>query len=351
MRFFFLSAHNKPSGGTKVLNQMVNLCLEKGYKSYLVIVEDKVYQAEFIKEPCSVINLTDFKRKCQKDDIVINCWQHKLSHQAVCESKSKAKIFWQHGASIPVYKDFNGEEVFKSKIYSQHWNVSEICADYIKKKYNIKKINIVHPFFDDNTLLKYLNKSKKIDNRTGILCLRRRGQEALTDIINLISDQKITILNKSFTDEQLYNELIKHKFFISYDNGVRGKILIKSKLKRFIFNISRYKNKLIKKHGFYSQEWIVPKGNLLGFPVTACEAAWLGANVIGFAMGGGLEWMSNDNMYLAKDGDVNSLLEKIKEAIEDDENNQEIKRKNAFKAVSIFNKENTWKQITDLLNI
>ena len=41
MKFFFLSAHNKPSGGTKVINQIVNLCREKGYKSYLVTIEDK----------------------------------------------------------------------------------------------------------------------------------------------------------------------------------------------------------------------------------------------------------------------------------------------------------------------
>jgi len=343
MKFFFLSAHNKPSGGTKVINQIVNLCREKGYKSYLVTIEDKPKKADFLNNPCGVFSLKDFKNQCKKEDIVIDCWQHKLSYQAVRDCISKTKIFWQHGTLIPVYPNFNGEEIFKPGIYSQYWNASQKCANFIKNKYNFIKISVIHPFFDDEILLKYTNYTNK---RDGMLLVRRRGQEVIPSIINSFPEQKITILNTPFTDKQLYQELIRHKYFVTCDNGLHGKLLIKNKYERFFRKAYSLKNNFLK-----SKKWIKHKTNYLGFPMTACEAAWLNTTVIGFAMGGGLEWMNNDNMYLAKDSDINSLLAKIKEATEDSEKNLEIKRKNAFEAVSRFNKKNTWNQLTRLLNL
>lgn len=360
MTIYFLGAHNKPSGGTKVLNQMVNLCLEKNYQSRLVISEPKPYQASFLNKPAPVIVLEKFRKICQREDIVINCWPEKRSHQIVKNSPVKIKIFWQHGASIPVYSDFNGEEVFASNVYHQHWNVSKICAKYIQKKYNIKKIGIVQPFFDDDSLLKHL-KRVGINKREGVLFIRRRGQEILPHIVKRFPHQKITILPRTFTDDQFYKELIKHKFFVSTDNGVRNKTLIPTfkrnsigKLFDFMFSCKEFvKNRLKRdrKLDSFKNKWIVPKKNLLGFPMTACEAAWLGAVVIGFAMGGGREWMNKDNMYLAQDGNADSLLKKIEEAVNDSESNLKKKRKKAFKAVYKFNKERTWKQITNLLKI
>lgn len=360
MKFYFLVPHNKPSGGTKVLNQMVNLCIEKGYKSYLVINEKKAYKASFLKNPCPVMTLDKFKNKCRKEDIIINVWQQKNSHEAVSKCKARIKIFWQHGVSIPVYSDFNGEEVFTSNVYDKYWNVSKACAQYIQKKYYIKNVDIIHPFFDDDTFLKYLKKTNN-SKKEGMLLIRKRGQEILPYIIKRFPQQKITILPKIFSDDQLYKELIKHKFFVSTDNGVRGKNLIPTfkrnligKLFDFMFSCKEVvKNRLKKDRNLNpdKNDWVIPKGNLLGFPMTACEAAWLGTNVIGFAMGGGLEWMSKNNMYLAKDGDADSLLGKIEEAINDSESNLKKKSKRAFKAVNRFTKESTWKQLKNLLGL
>lgn len=355
MKFFFLSIHNLPSGGTKVLNQMVNLCREKGFQSYLVTKVNQQHQASFLTQSAPVIGLSQFKQRCKKNDFIINCWQHKDLHQAVASVRARIKVFWHHGVAIPVYPNFNGEKIYQSKIYDQFWNVSQACADFIKKKYNLKKVSLVYPFFDDKTLLSFKKKSGKF-KRKGILCLRRRGSEVLPNIINLFPKQKITALNSPFTDKELYEQLVKHEFFISYDNGLNGKILIKNKYQRFLYKLARIKQNLskqyvLKRKEIYSNKWIKPKENLLGFPMTACEAAWLGTTVIGFAMGGGLEWMAKDNMYLAKDGDIDSLLDKIRQAVDDSQENLNYKRKKAFKAVSKFNKNKTWDQITKLLGI
>ncbi len=343
MKFFFLSVHNRPSGGTKVLNQMVNLCIEKGFESYYVTAENQAQPASFMENPSPAITLDDFVNKCEKNDIVINCWQNKNTHQAVMKCSSQHKIFWQHGVHIPYDKDFDNQKIYDPNTYNQYWNVSQACANFIKKTYKLEKMEIVHPFFDDNTLLQYIDSDSK---RKGILIVRRRGQEAIHDILKKFPKEKLTIMNQTFTDNSLYKELINHKYFISSDAGVNGNILTTNRFEKYSLQLTRLKNKI-----FGKKNLVKPMPPLLGFPMTACEAAWLGTIVIGFAMGGGLEWMTDENIYLAKDGDINSLLAKTKGAVEDSEKNHNKKRQKAFDAVKKFNKEHTWNQMTKLLNL
>jgi hypothetical protein len=349
-KIFFLSCHNKPSGGTKVLNQFVNLFIEKGFESFLVITEKNPQKAAFLKNPCPIISIAEFKEKCQTDSIAITGWQHAEIYQAIKACPAKEKIFWQHGVIIPKYPDFNGEDFFKPGVFTQYWNVSRACADYIKNRYKLPEIKIVSPFFDDETLLKY-QKEKDSQKREGILILRRRGQEAISDIVGMFREQKITILPKTFSDSELYEQLIKHKLFVSTDNGVNGKLLIKNRARRWLEsarlilkNVRNPKNK-------NQNSWVKPEKNLLGFPMSACEAAWLETPVAGFAMGGGLEWMTEENMYLAEDGDINSLLAKIKEALEDSETALEKKIESALESVQKFSQENTWKELVKNLNL
>jgi hypothetical protein len=352
MKIYFIGAHNQPSGGTKVINQMVNLCLEKSIKSSLVINEKTVYKAKFLASPAPTITIKQLAKICKREDIVINCWQQKISHEVVSNCSAQQKIFWSHGASIPTYPDFNGEEVFKTNVYNQHWNVSKACANYIQRKYHLKKISILHPFFDDETLLKY----KKMTNndRQGFLITSRRGQDIIPYIIQKFPRQKFTILPNGFTDEQLYQELIKHKFFISLDTGIGHFRLSDQFQKSFVeniyFNIDKLKKVFRNQSTNKFNNWIVPDGGLLGFPMTACEAAWLGTIAIGFAMGGGLEWMRNDNMYLAKNKDLDSLINKITEATNNDAS-YNFKRQKAFKSVSKFSKSNCWTRLNKLLKL
>ena len=87
-------------------------------------------------------------------------------------------------------------KIFITKKYGQYWNVSRSCALYIEKKYDIKNVNVVHPFFDDEEMSEFLKKEKEAKKK-GVLLLRRRGREIIPDMIKLFPNEKITILNKS----------------------------------------------------------------------------------------------------------------------------------------------------------
>ena len=87
-----------------------------------------------------------------------------------------------------------------------------------------------------------------------------------------------------------------------------------------------------------------------GFPLPPAEAAMCGSIVIGFHMGGGLEWMSSSTCFPAKDRSYLSLMEKIREALSASDDELHTMRENAFRAVNKFNKEHTWQQIETFLS-
>ena len=356
MTIYFLSPHNKPSGGTKVVNQFVNLCNEKKVKSFLVVDESISYQASFLTNPASTISLEIFKKKCKANDIVICIWQNKNIHRSIINCPACLKIFWHHGTAIPTYPNFNGEEVYTSMAYDQYWNVSHACAKFIEQKYNIKKISILSPFFDDKTLLT-VKKNNINRKRNGILLLRRRGQEIIPHIINKFPNVKITILNQFFTDKDIYEALCTHQFFISTDNGVsNGKLYPKTILNQdnsLLQKIMNFKKRLTKSQNKIKRynTWLPHTTKFLGFPMTACEAAWLHTPVIGFAMGGGLEWMNPQTCFLAEDFNADSLLEKIEIAINTPKTQIDKIVNSAYKNVKKFNKEATWKKFVKLLSI
>jgi len=342
MKFFLSGAHNKPSGGAKVINQVANLFNEKGYKAY-VVVPDKSYRADFINNPAETIGFNDMVKTCKEEDIVIDCWQSVESWNATKNSKARKKVFWQHGASVPIGRKYTGPKVFdKNTIYTHQWNVSKACKEYIQEKYSVDKIDIVHPFFDTETLKKYSTQRFKY-RRNGLLCLTRRGSQYIPKIIRAFgSKTKITVIHGYYREEEFFEELIRHKFFISVDDGVRNRPI--KKIKRKILSI-------IKPEMRDANSWIVPKGHLLGFPMPPAEAARCGAIVIGFAMGGGLEWMDDSNCYLARDRDLESFLFNIKKALSTSEKELTKISAAAFKATNKFNKEHTWGQICSSLDI
>jgi glycosyltransferase involved in cell wall biosynthesis len=342
MKIFLSGAHNKPSGGAKVINQVANLFNEKGYEAYKVI-SGKPYKADFIDNPAETIGFDDMVKICKKEDVIIDCWQLVESWNATKNSKARRKVFWQHGASIPVGRKYIGPRVFgKNTIYTYQWNVSEACKEYIQKKYSVDKIDVVHPFFDSETLKRY-SAQRLIHKRNGILCLASRGSHYIPKIIRAFgSKTKITVIHGYYREEEFFEELIRHKFFVSVDDGVRNRPL--KRIKRKLLS-------LINPEMRDANSWIVPKNHLLGFPMPPAEAARCGAVVIGFAMGGGLEWMNKSNCYLAKDRDLNSLLFNIKKALSTSEKELTKISKATYEATNKFNKEHTWKQICSSLGI
>ena len=215
-RIFLSSAHNRPAGGVKVLNQVCNLFREKGYESY-VVVPGEPEQASWMGNPAPVITLKDMAGMCRKEDIIIDGWQKTEIYETTMSCPARIKVFWSQGASIPVGRDYVGSRVFESG-YTHHWNVSKACKEYIEEVYNLKGIDIVHPFFDDDEMKQYLAEKGR-HQRNGILCVGRRGISYLPYILGC-PENKVTVIHGFFPLSDLYGSLLRHRFFISYDPGI-----------------------------------------------------------------------------------------------------------------------------------
>lgn len=344
MKIFLSSAHNKPSGGTKVVNDVVRMLREKNVEAYMV-VPGKPERATFLAEPCEdVISFKQMQKMCTAEDILIDCWQSEIAYETAMQSPAQKKIFWQHGASIPVGPGVVGERVFfADSPYTHHWNVSRACATYIEQHYPVTQTAIVHPFFDTATLQQFQDKSLK---KEGVLMLARRGMKHIQKVKARVGDRAlVTILEAPFEERELLAQLQQHTFFVSVDDGIHD-MPWQNKIKQ---QIKKILSPTFRKQEAERVHWIIPKGNLLGFPMPPVEAALLGCTVIGFAMGGGLEWMNNDNCFLAKDADQQSLLKQVDAALSASDDALEEKQQKAYNAVSQFTKEHTWQQITAAL--
>lgn len=328
-KIFFTLPHNNPSGGIKVVNEFVNLCNEKGYESYLCLPENELNPASFLNTPAPIMSLDKMISISTQNDFIISCWQSKIEFNAVKLSQAKMKVFWQHGLLISNTKHDVGDEVYISNIFNKYANVSHACGEYIQNKYN-KEIYIINPFFD------FVNEDySESHKREGFILLARRGSEYIPLIKKYLKEKKqsLTILHEPFSNQHFLNLLKLHKFFISIDNGLKYTLTFKEKVKGKKIN------------------WVKHSKNYLGFPVPPLEAAQSKTSIIGFAMGGGLEWMSNNNTFLAIDDSIEDLLSNIDKAINTDHQKLEDKINLAFDDTLKFTKENSWNQLKQVLEL
>ncbi len=329
-KIFFTLPHNNPSGGVKVVNEFVNLCREKGYESFLCLPSDEVKLATFLNNSAPVKSLYEMIKLSTSEDYIICCWQSKDEVHAVKKSKAKLKVLWQHGILIPNTNKDVGDLIYKEKIFNKYANVSHSCGIYIKNKYNLDKMHTINPFFEINR-----KEIIKENERNGFLILARRGSEYIPKIKNELKNlnQSLTILYEPYKNNHFINLLKIHKYFISIDNGLNYSLSWKEKLKGKKLN------------------WIKHDKNYLGFPVPPLEAALTKTIVIGFAMGGGLEWMNSECLFLAKDNDINDLIQQIHKAIMTDNLTISSMQEEACRKAEFFNKENSWKQLINILEI
>jgi hypothetical protein len=281
--------------------------------------------------------------------VVVDCWQSKESWSAAQKAVARFKVFWQHGASIPIGGSSVGDVAYKpGSPYTHFWNVSKACANYLSQKYRLnKEIDIVHPFFDSSMMMSFVAQTSSFE-RKGLLILARRGQKYIPEIISKFCPKnKVTIIYGFFSEREFYEELIRHQFFISIDHGINQPTW----LNKMIVSSKKIVDKDLREREKQRNRWLVPTGHLLGFPMSAAEAAWLKTGVIGFAMGGGLEWMDQDNCFLARDRDETSLLNRIDEALNTTSKQLCEKLNRASLSVSKFTKEHTWNQIQQSLRI
>ena len=341
---YITGASNKPSGGVKVMNQIAVLFKDHGFESY-VVPADGSRGATFLDRPAKTISIDDYARRLGEDDITIDFWPDRRLVEIATQKKNKTRVFWQHGASIPIGGTTVGDVIFQpGNPYTQHWNVSRACADYFQKVYGLS-MPVVHPFFDTPTMIAFQQREQKA--RKGFLLLARRGQKYLPAIQQRLQNQRVTILQEPYHERDLFEALLDHTFFISTDDGIHQPSLVRKtkNVVRALFSVRvREQKKII-------NGWIVPDGHLLGFPMPPVEAAWLGCITIGFAMGGGLEWMNEKNCFLAQDANASSLLSQINQAIRTPNETLTLLREQAKHDTSLFTQEHSWNQLSHLLHL
>lgn len=334
---------NGASGGIKVANQLVNLFREHDYDAYIVLPHE-VYSADWLIKPAPTTNIAQMKKTCKSSDIVIDNWIDKDTVTETMGLKARTKVFYLQGCTFLRSRSLTGNDVLKRDLgYTHFWVVSTDSMEYLKKRYSNAKYPppekwyLVNPYFDFESAKKI---AAGVEHKREVLAFSRKGRSYIK-LARFRYGKKIKINTvDKFREEQAYRLYAAHKFFLSTAVGVDPR----KQLIRNLFSFLR--------HGDLGRLiWVIsPEGRREGFPLPPAEAAMCGSIVIGFAMGGGLEWMSPDTCFLAKDRNYFSLLKKIKAALSASDEELNTIRKNAYEAVTKFNKEHTWQQIKAFLS-
>lgn len=340
-RVFVQIATNQPSGGNKVANQLVNLFQEHNYESYIVLPQE-VYQANWLIHPASTINIARMKKLCESDDIVIDNWLDKETIDETRKLKAKTKVFYCQGCTFYKNNTLIGDTHLKTDLgYTHFWAVSTDSLNYLTKIYpRVRSWYLINPYFNLKSIKQITSGT---DRENKILCLSRKGNKYI-QLAQLLFGSRINfeVINKKFTEKEFYQLCSSSNFFLSTAIGINNYYL--KNLIKIIFNtFSRKKIYQVSKH-------VIPSGHKEGFSLPPTEAAMCGSIVIGFAMGGDLEWMTPSTCFLAKDRSYFSLVKKIKEALSASDEQLNTMKENAFRAVYKFNKEHTWQQIETFLS-
>jgi hypothetical protein len=327
--------HNGASGGIKVANQLVNLFRDRGFESY-VVLPDKVYHADWMIHPAPAINNQRMLDTCRVEDIVIENWYDVESANIIRNLKAKTKVFYCQASTFYKGEKLIGDDFLKyDRGYTHFFAVSRDTLRYLQENYpGSKRWYLVHPYFELEDTARIAGEVK--ERKNCVLCFSRKGKNYI-EAARIFYGKKIPFnVVSNFKEEEAYRLFASHKFFLHTAIGVS-----KKRLK----NVLRY--------ALWGKDRVVsvisPSGFREGFPLPAAEAAVCGSIVIGFAMYGGLEWMSESTCFLAKDRSYVSLMKKINEALSASDEHLNRMRENALKAVSVFSRENTWSQIEAFL--
>lgn len=343
-RVYITGASNRPSGGVKVMNQVAVLFEAHGYECY-VVPADGMEQATFLDHPAKTIPIERYGRILREEDITIDFWPDRRLVEIAAQKKNATRIFWQHGASIPIGGMTVGDLIFRpGHPYTQHWNVSRACTDFFQHTYGLR-MPIVHPFFNSPTMREF--QAKPPAPREGFLLLARRGQRYLPAIQRTLRGHRLTVMQEPYHERDFFEALRRHTFFISTDDGIHTPSVVrrgKNVLRQLVSAHARAQAKR-------TNRWIIPPGHLLGFPMPPVEATWLGCVTIGFAMGGGLEWMNARNCFLAQDASQASLLEQIRNVLQAKPDELERVAQRASQDTAGFTQDQTWQQIASCLSL
>lgn len=330
MRVFVRVPSNSPSGGIKVANQLVNLFRKKRVESFLVPNEEP-YVADWMIHPAQVISLDRLMETCGTEDIVIDNWIDRHTVDTTEALKARVKIFYSQGSTFLKNRTLVGDSYLKTGgVYTHYWAVSADAQRILEFKYpKTGKWHLVHPYFERDAIASVRQNTNQRED--ALLCLARKGKSfILTAKLALGRRIKFHVINRRFTEIEIYELMARHRFFLSTAAGISPR-----RIKNIAKLLIRGRTSFVKVINPYRE----------GFPLPPAEAALCGSIVIGFAMGGGLEWMSPGTCFLAKNRSHLSIMRRSKEALSTPDEQLENMRVNAFQTLSKFNEEHTWEQI------
>lgn len=349
-RLYFTGGSNGPSGGGRVLNDVVRLAREKGHEAWLCLPKQHSAEASFVQNPAPVLALEDLPTLIGSNDSLIVGWHTQLDYDLLRNSIARNKVFWQHGTLIPIGPGLVGEKIFEPGLLTDYWNVSKACGEFVKAKYGLAGFKLIPPFFEAHG--SPASKPLSWRDRDGILVQQRRGFEHLPGIQRVAkkNNMKVTVLAAPFHNTELLDHLNTHKFFVSFDRGLRYRPSIRDRLSSLKKSVTQ--GGITPRAALFPKpKWVEHEINLLGFPISAAQAARQECVVIGFAMGGGLEWMSPETVYLAEDASGRDLYRQLNTALTDSEGQLLEKRESALKVVSTFSPDSTWDKISHALDL
>lgn len=340
-RVFVQLPSNGPSGGVKVANQLVNLFRDKGYDAYIVLPSGP-RAADWLLKPAPVISQQEMVRLCQSQDLVVDNWPDLKSYSITASLPARTKIFYSQGCTYLRGRQYLGDSYFTARLcYTHYWFVSRDSLEYVASKYPSamspmpRDWAVVHPYLE----FELAASVNTVVRGPGILAFSRKGPSHIRAIqIFGRLDRDIEVVDK-FTEAESYTMYSTHRFFLHTPTGLSA---VGRRLRNWL--------RLLKGADPDELFWVVsPEGRREGFSLPGAEAAMCGAVVVGFAMGGGREWMAEGNCFIAKDHSYQSLIANIREATSkpDDELNSVAAR--ARLAVGRFTRENTWNQISESL--
>ena len=340
-RVFVQIPTNQPSGGVKVANQLVNLFREHNFESYIVLPQED-YQAHWLIHPAPTINIARMKELCGYEDIVIDNWPDKDTMKEARELKATTKIVYCQGCTFLKSNTLVGDAFLTTDFgYTDIWVVSTDSLNYLKRTYpRIRNWHLIHPYFDLESIH---NIAADIQRENKVLCLTRKGRSYI-HLTQLMLSPRIPfdVVHRQFTEKEFYAMCASSKFFLNTAIGIDDYHSFKNLVKVFLNMIHRKK-----RHTFLKP--LVPPGHKEGFPLPPAEAAIAGSIVIGFAMGGGLEWMNPSTCFLAEDRSYSSLVQSFSEALSASDTQLATMRQAAIASIGKFDKEHTWRQIETFL--
>lgn len=349
MTVFFTSGSNGPSGGARVLNETVNLLRSRGIEAWLCLPAAQNMRPAFLEESAPTIEIEQISSVISPGDAIVFGWNTEAEYQLLTGDYPARKYLWQHGILVAQGPGLVGEKMLTSGLLDGYWNVSRECGAFIVEKYGLDKFNLVQPFFS-NPFPKGHSEWVEFSSRRGVLVQERRGLEVIPRIEKLTNRLGISlkVLRAPFPTRDLELELAKTKFFVSFDRGLKYRLTPRDRIwyaKKSLRDGSGFLS------GFFThQRWVIHRKNLLGFPISAAQAAIQGAVVVGYPMGGGLEWMNTSNCFMAKDGSTPSLLKELEAALNTEEAELERISLSAQHALKQFSPQRTLDQLGKALS-